>query len=193
MSRLVRNAVSMLLVMTIITGIAYPLLATGVAQVLFPHQANGSLIEKNGKPVGSELIGQNFDDPRYFWGRPSATVPQPYNGTASNGSNQGPTNPALRDAVQQRIDALRKADPGNTAPVPADLVMASGSGLDPEISPAAAQYQVARVARVRHLSGAQVQELVAKFTRGRQLGFLGEPRVNVLALNLALDGLRQGN
>lgn len=190
MSRLVRNAVSMLLVMTVITGIAYPLLATGVAQVLFPHQANGSLIEKNGKPVGSALIGQSFDDPKYFWGRPSATAPHPYNGTASNGSNQGPTNPALRDAVQQRIDALRKVDPGNTAPVPADLVMASGSGLDPEISPAAVQYQVARVARVRHLDVAQVQELVAQSTQGRQLGFLGEPRVNVLALNLALDGVK---
>lgn len=190
MGRLIRNATSMLLVMTLITGIAYPLLATGVAQMLFPHQANGSLIEKNGKPIGSELIGQNFDDPKYFWGRPSATAPQPFNGTASNGSNQGPTNPALRDAVQQRIDALRKADPGNAAPVPADLVTASGSGLDPDISPAAAQYQMARVARVRHLSVAQVQELVAKFTQGRQLGFLGEPRVNVLQLNLALDGVQ---
>jgi K+-transporting ATPase ATPase C chain len=190
MSRLIRNAVSMLLVMTLITGIVYPLVATGVAQVLFPHQANGSLIERNGKPLGSELIGQSFDDPRYFWGRPSATSPQPYNGTASNGSNLGPTNPSLRDQVQQRIDALHKADPGNAAPVPADLVMASGSGLDPQISPAAAQYQVARVARVRHLSVTQVQELVAKFTQGRQLGFLGEPRVNVLALNLALDGMQ---
>lgn len=190
MGRLIRNATSMLLVMTLITGIAYPLLATGVAQMLFPHQANGSLIEKNGKPIGSELIGQNFDDPKYFWGRPSATAPQPFNGTASNGSNQGPTNPALRDAVQQRIDALRKADPGNAAPVPADLVTASGSGLDPDISPAAAQYQMARVARMRHLSVAQVQELVAKFTQGRQLGFLGEPRVNVLQLNLALDGVQ---
>ena len=190
MSGLVRNAVSMLLVMTLITGIAYPLVATGVAQVLFPHQANGSLIEKNGKPIGSELIGQSFDDPKYFWGRPSATTPQPYNGTASNGSNLGPTNTALRDAVQQRIDALRKADPGNTAPVPTDLVTASGSGLDPEISPAAAQYQIARVARVRHLSTEQVQSLVAKFTQGRQLGVLGEPRVNVLQLNVALDGLQ---
>ncbi|GLQ91861.1 potassium-transporting ATPase subunit KdpC [Dyella acidisoli] len=190
MSRLIRNAVSMLLVMTLITGIAYPLVATGVAQVLFPHQANGSLIEKDGKPIGSELIGQYFDDPKYFWGRPSATTPQPYNGTGSNGSNLGPTNPALRDAVQQRIDALRKADPGNTTPVPADLVTASGSGLDPEISPAAAQYQVARVARVRHLSDEQVKALVAKFTQGRQLGLLGEPRVNVLQLNVALDGLQ---
>jgi potassium-transporting ATPase KdpC subunit len=187
MSRLIRNAVSMLLVMTFITGIAYPLVATGVAQVLFSHQANGSLIEKDGKPIGSELIGQYFDDPKYFWSRPSATTPQPNNGTASNGSNLGPSNTALRDAVQQRIDALRKADPGNTAPVPADLVTASGSGLDPEISPAAAQYQVARVARVRHLSDEQVQTLVAKFTQGRQLGLLGEPRVNVLQLNLALD------
>jgi len=190
MGRLIRNAVSMLLLMTVITGIAYPLLATGVAQVLFPHQANGSLIEKDGKPIGSELIGQSFDDPKYFWGRPSATAPQPYNGTASNGSNQGPSNPALRDAVQQRIDALRKADPGNTAPVPADLVTASGSGLDPDISPAAAQYQVARVASVRHLSADQVQALVVKYTQGRQLGFLGEPRVNVLQLNVALDGLQ---
>lgn len=190
MSGLVRNAASMLLVMTVITGIAYPLVTTGVAQVLFPHQANGSLIEKNGKPIGSELIGQAFDDPRYFWGRPSATAPQPYNGTASNGSNQGPSNPALRDAVQQRIDALRKADPGNTSTVPADLVTASGSGLDPQISPAAAQYQIARVARVRHLSADQVQALVTKFTQGRQLGLLGEPRVNVLPLNLALDELQ---
>jgi potassium-transporting ATPase KdpC subunit len=190
MSRLIRNAVSMLLVMTAITGIAYPLVATGVAQVLFPRQANGSLIEKDGKPIGSELIGQYFDDPKYFWSRPSATTPQPNNGTASNGSNLGPTNPALRDAVQQRIDALRKADPGNTAPVPADLVTTSGSGLDPEISPAAAQYQVARVARVRNLSPQQVQTLVAQATQGRQLGLLGEPRVNVLQLNLALDNLQ---
>ncbi|RUL69683.1 potassium-transporting ATPase subunit KdpC [Dyella choica] len=190
MGRLIRNAASMLLVMTLITGIAYPLVATGVAQVLFPHQANGSLIERNGKPIGSELIGQTFDDPRYFWGRPSATTPQPYNGTGSNGSNLGPANTALRDAVQQRIDSLRKADPGNAAPVPADLVTASGSGLDPEISPAAAQYQVARVARVRHLDIALVQQLVAKYTQGRQLGLLGEPRVNVLQLNLALDGVQ---
>jgi K+-transporting ATPase ATPase C chain len=188
MSRLIRNALTMLVVMTVITGLIYPMVATGVAQVLFPHQANGSLIERDGKPIGSELIGQNFDDPKYFWGRPSATTPQPYNGTASNGSNLGPTNTALRDAVQQRIDALRKADPDNTAPVPADLVTASGSGLDPEITPAAAQYQVARVARIRHLSEQQVQTLVAQFTQGRQLGLLGEPRVNVLQLNLALDG-----
>jgi len=190
MSRLIRNAVSMLLVMTVITGIAYPLLATGVAQMLFPHQANGSLIDRNGKPIGSELIGQYFDDPKYFWGRPSATTPQPYNGAASNGSNLGPSNPALRDAVQQRIDALRKADPGNAAPIPVDLVTASASGLDSQISPAAAQYQVARVARMRHVRVEQVQALVATFTEGRQLGLLGEPQVNVLRLNLALDGLQ---
>jgi potassium-transporting ATPase KdpC subunit len=187
MSRLIRNAISMLLVMTVITGLAYPLVATGVAQVLFPHQANGSLIMRDGKPIGSELIGQTFDDPKYFWGRPSATSPQPNNGTASNGSNQGPTNPALHDAVKQRIDALHAVDPTNDAPVPADLVTASGSGLDPEISPAAAQYQIARIARVRKLSVDQVQQLVAQNTQGRQLGLLGEPRVNVLQLNLALD------
>jgi K+-transporting ATPase ATPase C chain len=188
MSRLIRNALTMLVVMTVITGLIYPMVATGVAQVLFPHQANGSLIERDGRPIGSELIGQNFDDPKYFWGRPSATTPQPNNGTASNGSNLGPTNTALRDAVQQRIDALRKADPANTMPVPVDLVTASGSGLDPEISPAAAQYQVTRVARVRHLSEQQVQTLVAQATQGRQLGLFGEPRVNVLQLNLSLDG-----
>jgi potassium-transporting ATPase KdpC subunit len=190
MSRLIRNAISMLVVMTVVTGLVYPLVATGVAQVLFPHQANGSLIMRDGKPIGSELIGQTFDDPKYFWGRPSATTPQPYNGTASNGSNLGPTNPALRDAVKQRIDALHAADPGNNTPVPADLVTASGSGLDPEISPAAAQYQIARVARVRKLNVDQVQQLVAQYTRGRQLGLLGEPRVNVLQLNLALDQLQ---
>jgi K+-transporting ATPase ATPase C chain len=191
MGRLIRNALMMLLVMTVITGLLYPLVATGVAQVLFSHQANGSLIERDGKPIGSELIGQSFDDPKYFWGRPSATTPQPNNGTASNGSNQGPTNPALHDAVQQRIDALHKADPGNTALVPADLVTASGSGLDPEISPAAAQYQVARVARLRNLTVDQVQALIAQATQGRQLGLLGEPRVNVLQLNLALDGVQK--
>jgi potassium-transporting ATPase KdpC subunit len=189
MFKTIRQSVVMLLLMTVLLGIGYPLVITGAAQVLFPHQANGSLIKKDGKPIGSELIGQYFDDPRYFWGRPSATSPQPYNGTSSTGSNLGPTNPALRDAVQQRIDALRKADPGNTAPVPVDLVTASASGLDPEISPAAAQYQVARVARVRHLNAEQVQALVAKFTQGRQLGVLGEPRVNVLRLNLSLDAL----
>ncbi|HET7332133.1 potassium-transporting ATPase subunit KdpC [Dyella sp.] len=190
MLKIIRQSIVMLLLMTVLLGIAYPLITTGAAQVLFPHQANGSLIEKNGKSVGSELIGQYFDNPGYFWGRPSATSPQPDNGTGSAGSNQGPTNPALHDAIQQRIDALKKADPGNTAPVPVDLVTASGSGLDPEISPAAAQYQAARVARVRHLRVEQVQALVVKFTEGRQLGVLGEPRVNVLRLNLALDGLQ---
>ena len=190
MFKTIRQSVVMLLLMTVLLGIGYPLVITGAAQLLFPHQANGSLIAKDGKPIGSELIGQYFDDPRYFWGRPSATSPQPDNGTGSSGSNQGPTNPALRDAVQQRIESLHKADPGNTAPVPVDLVTASGSGLDPQISPAAAQYQIARVARVRHLSVEQVQALVAKFTQGRQLGLLGEPRVNVLELNLALDGLQ---
>lgn len=190
MARLIRNAVSMLLVLSVITGLFYPLVATGVAQVLFPHQANGSLILRGDQPAGSELISQAFDDPRYFWGRPSATAPQPDNGTASNGSNQGPSNPALRDAVKQRIDALRAADPGNTAVVPVDLVTASGSGLDPDISPAAAQYQIARVARVRKLAAEQVQQLVARYTQGRQLGLLGEPRVNVLQLNLALDQLQ---
>ena len=190
MFKIIRQSVVMLLLMTVLVGIGYPLAATGMAQILFPHQANGSVIEKNGRPVGSELIGQYFDDPRYFWGRPSATAPQPYNGAASNGSNQGPTNPALRDAVQQRVDALRKADPGNAAPIPVDLVTASASGLDPQISPAAAQYQAARVARARRVRVEQVQALVATFTEGRQLGLLGEPRVNVLQLNLALDGLQ---
>lgn len=188
MSRLLRNAVVMLLLMTVVTGIAYPLAVTGVAKVLFPSQANGSLIAKDGKPIGSTLIGQSFTDPKYFWGRPSATTPQANNGTGSNGSNLGPTNPALADAVKQRIDALRAADPGNTAPVPVDLVTASGSGLDPEISPAAAAYQVSRVAKARGLSSAQVQAMVSMATSGRQFGMLGEPRVNVLKLNLALDG-----
>jgi K+-transporting ATPase ATPase C chain len=187
MSRLWRNALSMLVLMTVITGLAYPLVVTGLARVLFPAQAGGSLIEQSGKPIGSALIGQQFTDPKYFWGRPSATSPQSNNGTASSGSNQGPTNPALTDAAKQRIAALQAADPGNVAVVPVDLVTASGSGLDPEISPAAAQYQVARVARVRQLSVSQVQELVSQATQGRQLGMLGEPRVNVLKLNLLLD------
>jgi len=173
----------------VITGIAYPLLVTGLAQAVFPVQANGSLLAKDGKPIGSALIGQPFTASKYFWGRPSATAPQAYNGTASNGSNLGPTNPALADAVRQRIAALQAADPGNTAPIPVELVTASGSGLDPEISPAAAQYQLARVARARGLPLAEVQALVARCTRGRQLGVLGEPRVNVLELNLALDAL----
>ena len=187
MSRLIRNSLMMLLLMTLITGVAYPLVATGLAQLVFPRQANGSLIVKDGKPVGSVLIGQSFTDPKYFWGRPSATTPQANNGLNSGGSNLGPTNPALTDAVKQRIAALRAADPGNTAPVPVDLVTASASGLDPEISPAAARYQLARVAKARGLGTAQVQALVNEYTSGRQLGVFGEPRVNVLQLNLALD------
>ncbi len=187
MGKLLRQSIVMLLLMTVITGIAYPLLATGLAQVMFPGQANGSLIEKNGKPVGSALIGQSFTDARYFWGRPSATSPNPNNSASSSGSNTGPSNPALIDTIKQRIDALHAVDPGNTAPVPVDLITASGSGLDPEISPAAAQYQVSRVAQARKLSVSQVQALVAEYTSGRTLGILGEPRVNVLKLNLALD------
>ena len=190
MTKLLRNAVMLLLLMTVITGVLYPLAATGLAQLIFPHQANGSLIVKDGKPVGSVLIGQSFTDPKYFWGRPSTTTPQADNGTNSGGSNLGPTNPALTDAVKQRMVALRAADPGNTAPVPVDLVTASGSGLDPEISPAAAQYQLARVAKARGLGTAHLQALVSEYTRSRQLGLLGEPRVNVLQLNLALDAVQ---
>lgn len=187
MSKLLRQSFVLLLLMTVITGVLYPLAATGLAQLIFPGQANGSLIVKNGSLVGSVLIGQSFTGPKYFWGRPSATTPNPYNATASSGSNQGPTNPALTEAVKQRIAALRAADPGNQALVPVDLVTASGSGLDPEISPAAAQYQLARVARVRGLDPARVQALVNACTHGRQFGLFGEPRVNVLELNLALD------
>ena len=189
MSRLLRNSLMMLVLMTVITGIAYPLLVTGLALLVFPGQANGSLIVRDGKPIGSTLIGQSFTEPKYFWGRPSATSPQANNGTSSGGSNIGPTNPALTDAVKQRIAALQAADPGNHAPVPVDLVTSSGSGLDPEISPAAAQYQLARVAKARGLSNAQLSVLVAQATSGRQLGLLGESRVNVLQLNLALDAL----
>jgi len=188
MGKLIRSGIVMLLLMTAITGVAYPLAVTGLAQVLFPSQANGSLIVKDGKPIGSSLIGQSFDDPKYFWGRPSATAPQPNNGTSSSGSNLGPTNPALTDAAKQRMDALRAADPSNTRPVPVDLVTASGSGLDPDISLAAADYQAARVARVRGMSESQVRAMVAMATTERQFGVLGEPRVNVLRLNLALDG-----
>jgi potassium-transporting ATPase KdpC subunit len=187
MFKLLRQSFMLLLVLTVITGVLYPLAATGLSQWMFPHQANGSLIERDGKPIGSALIGQSFTDPKYFWGRPSATSPNPYNASASSGSNQGPANAALADAVKQRIAALHAVDPGNTAPVPVDLITASASGLDPEISPAAAQYQLERVAKARGLSTAQMQALVNEYTRGRQLGVLGEPRVNVLQLNLALD------
>jgi K+-transporting ATPase ATPase C chain len=184
-----RPALASLTLLTLITGVAYPLLVTGVAQAIFPHRANGSIIERDGKPVGSELIGQPIDDPKYFWSRISATGPVGYNGAASSGSNLGPLNDALTDAITARIDALRAADPGNDAAIPVDLVTASGSGLDPHISPAAARYQLGRVARVRGIPEATVAELVARHTRGRQLGFLGEPVVEVLPLNLALDAL----
>ena len=188
MAAYLRPALVSLLLLTVITGVVYPLVVTGIAQMVFPFQANGSLIVKDGKVVGSALIGQPFDDPRYFWGRPSATSPFPGNAAASSGSNLSPTNPALIAAVQGRVDALRAADPGHTAPVPVDLVTASGSGLDPDISPAAALYQVSRVARERKLAPDAVRALVERHTQGRFLGLLGEPRVNVLALNLALDG-----
>jgi K+-transporting ATPase ATPase C chain len=183
----IRTAVLTLAAMTLLTGVAYPLAVTGIAQLVFPRAANGSVIERDGKPVGSSLIGQPFSDPRYFWSRPSATSPFADNSAASGGSNLGPTNPALTDAARARIEALRAADPGNTAPVPVDLVTASASGLDPEISVAAARYQAARVARVRGLPPAVVDGLIARHTTGRLLGLLGEPRVNVLALNLDLD------
>ncbi|MET0934739.1 MAG: potassium-transporting ATPase subunit KdpC [Luteibacter sp.] len=187
MTTLLRNALVLLLLMTAVTGVAYPAVVGGLSAVLFPHQAAGSLVEKDGKPIGSELIGQSFTAPGYFWGRPSATTPGPNNASASTGSNLGPTNPALTTAANDRIAALRSADPGNKAAVPVDLVTASGSGLDPEISPAAAAYQLGRVARARGMAPAKVQALVDANTQGRQLGVLGEPRVNVLKLNLALD------
>jgi potassium-transporting ATPase KdpC subunit len=191
-----RPALAVFVVLSVLTGLVYPLAVTGIAQVAFPHQAAGSLVLRDGKPVGSALIGQNFSDPKYFWGRPSATGPMPNNASASSGSNLGPLNPALADAVKGRIDALREADqglapgsadPGNTSPVPVDLVTASGSGLDPHISVAAAMYQTRRVAKARAQSAAQVQALIAQHSEGQRLGFLGEPRVNVLKLNLALD------
>jgi K+-transporting ATPase ATPase C chain len=188
-----RPAMLVLVVLTIVTGVAYPLLITGVAQLVFPREANGSLIERDGKLLGSALIGQPFSDPKYFWPRPSATAPVPYNAGASSGSNQGPLNPALTDTVKARVEALKAADPGQTNPIPVDLVTASGSGLDPHISPAAAQYQVPRVARVRGLPEDKVRTLVAQHTQGRQLGILGEPRVNVLELNLALDAVAHGS
>jgi K+-transporting ATPase ATPase C chain len=187
MTTLLRNAIVLLLLMTAVTGVAYPAVVGGLSALLFTHQAAGSLVERDGKPVGSALIGQSFTAPGYFWGRPSATTPTPNNAAASTPSNLGPTNPALAKAASDRIVALRDADPGNTAAVPVDLVTASGSGLDPEISPAAAEYQLARVARARRLDPAKLRALVAANTDGRQLGVLGEPRVNVLKLNLAVD------
>ena len=182
-----RPALVIFAALTLMTGVAYPLVVTGAAQALFPAQAAGSLITRDGKPVGSALIGQNFTDPTHFWGRPSATAPMAYNAAASGGSNQGPLNAALTDAVKTRIEALRAADPGDTAPVPVDLVTASASGLDPHISPAAALYQVQRVARARGLPAEALRTLVAQHTEGALWGVLGEPRVNVLQLNLALE------
>ncbi|MGC1818061.1 MAG: potassium-transporting ATPase subunit KdpC, partial [Casimicrobiaceae bacterium] len=182
-----RPAIILLILFTVVTGLIYPAVVTGIAQLAMPGKANGSLIESGGKAVGSALIGQPFSDPKYFWSRPSATSPYPYNASASSGSNLGPTNPALIDAVTARIKALHDADPGNAAPVPVDLVTASASGLDPDISPAAAEYQVARVAKARGIDPAKLRELVEQATDGRQFGFLGEPVVNVLRLNLALD------
>jgi len=190
MKTLLRPALSLFVLLSAITGLAYPLAVTGIAGAVFPEQAAGSLILQDGKPVGSSLIGQNFSDPKHFWGRPSATAPQPYNAAASSGSNQGPLNPALVDAVKGRVEALRAADPGNTAPIPADLVSASASGLDPHISPAAALWQAGRVAKARGLPEAQITALVDAHTEGRQWGLLGEARVNVLKLNLALDALK---
>ena len=184
-----KPAFLMLLLLTLLTGVGYPLVVTGIGQVAFSSRANGSLITRADQIVGSSLIGQPFSDAKYFWSRPSATSPYPYNAAASAGSNQGPTNPALTDAVTARIRALREADPDNKADVPVDLVTASASGLDPHISPAAAEYQVNRVARVRKLDPSKVRALVAENTEGRQFGVLGEPGVNVLRLNLALDAL----
>jgi K+-transporting ATPase ATPase C chain len=186
---LLRPALVLFVLLSVLTGLLYPLLVTGVAQLLFPQQAAGSLLRKNGQIIGSSLIAQSFTAPQYFWSRPSATSGKPYDAANSGGSNLGPTNPALVDAVKGRIEALRAADPGNTAPVPIDLVTASASGLDPEISRAAADWQVARVAQARGLPVARVRTLVAQATQGAWLGFIGEPRVNVLELNLALDAL----
>ena len=186
----IRPAIGSILLFTLLTGVFYPLVITGIAQAVFPHQANGSLIIQNSQVVGSQVIGQPFDDPRYFWGRLSATLPYPYNAASSTGSNLGPTNPALVDEVKARITALKTADPTNNSPIPVDLVTSSGSGLDPDISVSAALYQVPRVAKARGLSEDAVQALVNQFTQGRQFGVLGEPRVNVLELNLALDAIK---
>jgi K+-transporting ATPase ATPase C chain len=193
MNTLIRPAVTLFLIMTVLTGIVYPFAVTGLAQVLFHDQAAGSLVMVDGRAVGSRVIGQSFSDPKYFWSRPSATAPQPYNALASSGSNLGPLNRALTDAVGTRIAALKAADPANSLPVPVDLVTASGSGLDPDISIAAARYQTARVARIRGLDSEAVQSLIDAHARGKLLGLVGEPRVNVLELNLALDALRAPN
>ncbi|MDQ0084652.1 MULTISPECIES: potassium-transporting ATPase subunit KdpC [Variovorax] len=187
---IVRPVLVVFALLSALTGLIYPMAVTGAAKAVFPSQAAGSLIVLDGTTVGSRLIGQNFSDPKHFWGRPSATAPQPYNATASGGSNQGPLNPALTDAVKARVEALRAADPGNTAPVPVDLVTASASGLDPDISPAAAQYQAARVARVRGVPIEQVNALIASNTQAPLFGLLGESRVNVLSLNIALDKVK---
>ncbi len=190
MGSIVRPAVVLFLLMTALTGIAYPLVVTGIGQALFPTQAGGSLLLRNGEAVGSSLIGQPFQDPKYFWSRPSATTPQPYNGTGSTGSNLGPLNPALTDAVKARIDAWHTVDPSNKEPIPVDLVTASGSGLDPDISVAAAYYQAPRVARVRGMRLEEVRRLIAARAKGEVLGLFGDPRVNVLELNLALDAVK---
>jgi K+-transporting ATPase ATPase C chain len=206
MLRFTRQVLGILAVLTLITGLVYPLVVTGIAQLVFPHQANGSLVYKNGKAVGSELIGQAFTDPNYFWPRPSATnsnddgnIAQPYNAANSAGSNLGPLNPALvgleansPGAVRSHVLALQGSDPASRPGVPVDLVTASASGLDPDISPAAAEYQVPRVAKARRMDEAKLRQLVAGHTKGRQLGILGEPRVNVLELNLALDIMGPG-
>jgi potassium-transporting ATPase KdpC subunit len=188
MRTLIRPAIMSIVVLTLLTGAVYPVVVTGLSTVLFHRPAQGSLIMKGDSAVGSELIGQSFTAPQYFWSRPSATGPVPYNGAVSSGSNLGPTNPAQLDAVKGRVEALKAADPGNSQPIPVDLVTASGSGLDPHITPAAAEYQVPRVARARQLTEDSVRALVRRFTVGRQFGILGEPRVSVLPLNLALDG-----
>ena len=187
MGSILRPCLGVFVMLTVVTGLAYPLAVTGIGRIAFPSQAGGSVLEHDGRAVGSALLGQPFSNRGYFWSRPSATGPQPYNGAASTGTNQSPTNPALAEAVAARVAALREADPGNAAPVPVDLVTSSGSGLDPHISPAAAEFQVARIARARGIAPAQVRELVVAHTRGRTLGVLGEPRVNVVELNLALD------
>jgi len=188
-----KPTVILLALLTVVTGLLYPLVVTVIAQGIFPQQANGSLLVRNGQVVGSALVGQPFDEVHYFWSRPSATAPYPYNAAASAGANLGPTNGRLRDDVAARVEALQTADPGNVAPIPVDLVTASASGLDPHISVASAQYQIARVARARGLDEALVAQLVAQSTESRQFGILGEPRVNVLRLNLALDALQSGN